>query len=113
MKIHIGYRTSEVVSYLEEIFGPSGLSVELVGLPPDIDVQIVHPLWTRDGHIDLGETMEQALVQYGATKVQVCPVPGQPEVCGGIFLDGREPAFVIMAGENPPGWDPLVNIAVR
>ena len=39
----------------------------------------------------------------------LCPVPGQPEVCGGIFLGGREPAFVLMAGENPPGWDQLMN----
>ncbi|EGQ75182.1 hypothetical protein HMPREF9062_0618 [Actinomyces sp. oral taxon 448 str. F0400] len=41
--------------------------------------------------------------------MQVCPVPGQPEVCGGIFLGGREPEFVLMAGENPPGWDQLMN----
>lgn len=39
----------------------------------------------------------------------MCPVPGQPEVCGGIFLGGREPEFVLMAGENPPGWDQLMN----
>lgn len=67
------------------------------------------PLWTREGRIDLGETLEQALVRYGASKVQVCPVPGQLEVCGGIFLGRREPAFVLMAGENPPGWDQLMN----
>lgn len=108
MRFAMAYRVASVVSYLEEIFGPSGLRVDVVDEAevPDVDVQTIHPRWAQ-GHIDLASTLDWALPRFGASHVLVVRVTGQPEACDGVFLDGREPAYVLMAGEMPPGLEGL------
>lgn len=93
---------NEVVSSLQEVFAPGGLSV----LPVFVDDSpweptIVEPIRIQ-GRIDLAATLDEALPYFGTVCVLAVGSNGGRQTCDGLVLIGREIAFIPIAVS--PGW---------